>query len=132
MPRSRQPEGHFPVKLTQAQRKAVAEIAPELTDRLKLDERNQRTIPFTLPELKAIHWLANNEAPHAEMGRKRVTPRSPDFPVRSRTPYLKNAHRLSISASRFRATSAVASSRSVASHRRLVALAAARKAPPPA
>jgi hypothetical protein len=39
MPRSRQPEGHFPLKLTQAQRKAVAEIAPELVKRLKLDDR---------------------------------------------------------------------------------------------
>jgi hypothetical protein len=32
------------VKLTQAQRKVVAEIAPDLADRLKLDERNQRTV----------------------------------------------------------------------------------------
>ena len=32
MPGSQQ---HYPVKLTQAQRKAVAEVAPELTDRLK-------------------------------------------------------------------------------------------------
>jgi len=29
---------HCPVRLTQAQRKAVAEIAPELADRLNLDE----------------------------------------------------------------------------------------------
>jgi hypothetical protein len=34
---------HFAVRLTQAQRKVVAEIAPDLADRLKLDERNQRT-----------------------------------------------------------------------------------------
>src|SRR5262249_42374245 len=39
---------HFAVRLTQAQRKVVAEIVPELSERLKLDERNQRTIPFTL------------------------------------------------------------------------------------
>ena len=45
---------HVWVRLTQAQRKLVAEIAPELADRLKLDERNQRTIPLTLTELKAI------------------------------------------------------------------------------
>ena len=38
---------HVPVRLTEAQRKVVAEIAPELTDRLKLNERNQRTIPLT-------------------------------------------------------------------------------------
>jgi hypothetical protein len=45
---------HFPVRLTQAQRKVVAEVAPELADRLKLDQRNQRTIRLTLAELKAI------------------------------------------------------------------------------
>jgi hypothetical protein len=49
---------HFPVKLTQAQRKVVAEIAPDLADRLKLDERSQRTIPFTPTELKAIRAKA--------------------------------------------------------------------------
>jgi hypothetical protein len=62
---------HFPVKLTQAQRKVVAEIAPELADRLKLDEKPQRTIPFTVAELKAINWLAKEEATHAETGMKR-------------------------------------------------------------
>ncbi len=45
---------HFTVRLTQAQRKVVAEIVPELAERLKLDEQNQRTIGFTLAELKAI------------------------------------------------------------------------------
>jgi hypothetical protein len=54
MPRSEQPELRFPVRLTQAQRKAVADIAPELSDRLKLRERNQRAIPFTPAELKAV------------------------------------------------------------------------------
>src|SRR5438876_1176384 len=54
MTRSQQPNQRFPVRLTQAQRKAVAEIVPELAERLKLGERNQRTIPFTLAELKAI------------------------------------------------------------------------------
>jgi hypothetical protein len=32
----------------------VAEVVPELADRLKLDERNQRTIQFTPAELKTI------------------------------------------------------------------------------
>jgi hypothetical protein len=59
---------HFPVKLTQAQRKAVAEIAPELTDRLKLDELNQRTIPFTPAELKAIKEKAGKAMPQASSG----------------------------------------------------------------
>ena len=43
----------YPVRLTQPQRKVVAEVAPELAERLKLDEKPQRTIHFTLAELKA-------------------------------------------------------------------------------
>src|SRR6516165_7265824 len=68
MPVSRQ---HFPVRLTQAQRKAVAEIAPELADRLKLGERNQRTIPLTLAELKAIKEKAGQAIRHAGTGMAR-------------------------------------------------------------
>jgi hypothetical protein len=64
---------HYPVKLTQAQRNVIAEIAPELSDRLKLDEKPQRTIPFSVAELKAINWLAKEEATHAEIGRRRNT-----------------------------------------------------------
>ncbi|HEY7326989.1 MAG TPA: plasmid pRiA4b ORF-3 family protein [Gemmataceae bacterium] len=71
MPRTEKSEPYCPIKLTQAQRKVIADLSPELTDRLKLDERNQRTIPFTLAELKAIHWLAKEEATHAETGMKR-------------------------------------------------------------
>ena len=61
----------FPVLLTQAQRKVVAEIAPEFADRLKLDERNQRTIQFTLAELKAIKEKAGKAVRHAGTGMKR-------------------------------------------------------------
>jgi hypothetical protein len=43
MPRSKQPEQHFPIRLTQAQRRAIAEVIPDLAGRLKLGERNQRT-----------------------------------------------------------------------------------------
>jgi hypothetical protein len=53
MPRSRQPEPRFSVKLTQAQRKVVAEAVPALARRLKLDERGQRAVPLTLAELRA-------------------------------------------------------------------------------
>jgi hypothetical protein len=56
------------VKLTQAQRKAVAELAPELADRLKLGERNQRTIPLTPAELKAIKAKAGQAMRHASTG----------------------------------------------------------------
>jgi hypothetical protein len=58
----------FPVLLTQAQRKAVAEIVPELADRLKLGERNQRTIRFTLAELKAIKGKAGKAMRQASTG----------------------------------------------------------------
>lgn len=59
---------HFPVRLTQAQRKVVAEIVPELADRLKLHERNQRTIQFTLAELKAIKAKAGKAIRQASTG----------------------------------------------------------------
>ena len=65
MPDSQQ---HVPARLTQAQRKVVAEIAPELADRLKLDERNQRTIEFSLAELKAIKEKAAKAIRHASTG----------------------------------------------------------------
>jgi hypothetical protein len=68
MPRNPKPEQHIPVKLTQAQRKVVAEVVPELTDRLKLDERNQRTIMFTLAELKALKEKAGNAMRQASTG----------------------------------------------------------------
>ena len=64
---------HVPVRLTQAQRRVIAQIIPGLADRLKLDERNQRAIPFTLAELKAINWLAQEEATYAGAGRRRNT-----------------------------------------------------------
>jgi hypothetical protein len=59
---------HVPVRLTQAQRKVVAEIAPELADRLKLGERNQRTILLTLAELKAIKGNAGEAMRQARTG----------------------------------------------------------------
>ncbi len=71
MPARHHPEQHFPVKLTLAQRKVVAEIAPELTDRLKLDEKPQRTIPFTLAELKTIQTQAAASVRQADTGMKR-------------------------------------------------------------
>ena len=51
MPTSRQ---QIPVNLTQAQRKAVALLLPDLTERLKLGEKNQRTIGFSPEESKEI------------------------------------------------------------------------------
>jgi hypothetical protein len=54
MPQSKKSEERIPLKLTQAQRKAVADFAPDLTDRLKLGEPNQRVIDFTLAELRQL------------------------------------------------------------------------------
>jgi hypothetical protein len=61
---------HISVKLTQAQRLVVAEVAPGLADRLKLAERNQRAIRFTLAELEAIRQKAGAALRHAITGRK--------------------------------------------------------------
>src|SRR5215472_12250103 len=68
MPRSDKPERHFPVRLTQAQRKVVAQIAPEMADRLKLDEANQRSVPFTRAELKSLKAKADSAIRTAERG----------------------------------------------------------------
>ncbi len=71
MPRSQEPERTYPVKLTQAQRKVVAEVVPELAERLKLDEPDQRTIEFTVAELKIIQKKATAGVRHASTGMKR-------------------------------------------------------------
>ena len=62
---------HYPVRLTQAQRKVVAGIVPDLADRLKLDEPDQRTIEFTVAELEIIQKQAGAGVPHAGTGMKR-------------------------------------------------------------
>jgi Plasmid pRiA4b ORF-3-like protein len=62
---------HSPVRLTQAQRKVVAEIVPDLAERLNLDEPDQRTIEFTVAELKIIQKQAAAGVRHASTGMKR-------------------------------------------------------------
>jgi hypothetical protein len=59
---------HQPVLLTQAQRKVVADLFPDLTDRLKLAEKNPRTIPFTTKELESIRDKTNTARSHADNG----------------------------------------------------------------
>jgi hypothetical protein len=59
------------VPFTYAQRKAVAEILPEIADRLKLAEQSARTIPFTAAELEVIRQKAKAAIPNAENGMKR-------------------------------------------------------------
>jgi len=54
MPRTKQPERRFRIKLTLAQRKAIAELAPSVIERLKLDELDQRIVELTLTELREV------------------------------------------------------------------------------
>lgn len=56
------------VLLSQAQRKVVADLLPKLADRLKLDEKNPRTISFTSKELESIRDKADAARPHAQNG----------------------------------------------------------------
>jgi hypothetical protein len=56
---------NIPVNLTQAQRKAVALLLPDLTERLKPDEKNQRTIRFSPQESNEIIHKARAAVRHA-------------------------------------------------------------------
>ena len=47
-------EATFPLRLTEAQRRVIAGLAPHLQPRLLLDQANERTPRFTLAELKEI------------------------------------------------------------------------------
>jgi Plasmid pRiA4b ORF-3-like protein len=60
-----------PVRLTQTQRKIVAEIVPELADILKLDEPVQRIMRFTVAELTIIQKKAAVGLRSASTGMKR-------------------------------------------------------------
>jgi hypothetical protein len=73
MPRKRQPEQQFPVKLTQAQRKVVAEAAPALARWLKLNEQGQRAIPLTLAQLRTVKEKARKALRQPGTGRSRVS-----------------------------------------------------------
>jgi len=65
MPPHPQPDQRFPVRLTQAQWKVVAGMFPEFSDRLNLDEKNQRVILFTVNELADIRDKARVMMPQA-------------------------------------------------------------------
>lgn len=71
MPRTKKPELRFPLKLTWAQRKILADAAPGLSNRLKLDEPNQRIIELTVAELKAIKAKAETAIQKANTGYER-------------------------------------------------------------
>jgi hypothetical protein len=61
MPRIKKPELRFPIKLTLAHRKLVAEVVPSFADCLKLDEPNPRIIDFNVAELKKLKETAEND-----------------------------------------------------------------------
>jgi hypothetical protein len=62
---------HYPVRLTIAQRKVVAELMPHFAARLRLDEPVQRVVLFTVDELKSIPPVVALARKHAKSGMKR-------------------------------------------------------------
>lgn len=56
------------VLLTAAQRKLVADLLPKLADRLKLNEKNSRTISLSAKELDSIREKAEAARSHADNG----------------------------------------------------------------
>jgi hypothetical protein len=66
-------EQQFPVRLTLAQRKVVAEVFSQFSERLRLDERNERMVSFTLDEMRAIHQKARVGVHRADSGMKRTS-----------------------------------------------------------
>lgn len=59
------------VPFSSAQRRVIAEILPEIADRLKLSENKARTIAFTRDELNIIRQRAQDAIPNAANGMKR-------------------------------------------------------------
>jgi len=48
------PDRHFPVRFTIAQRLVVAEVLPEFSERMRLDESDQRVVELTVNEMNEI------------------------------------------------------------------------------
>jgi hypothetical protein len=63
----------FPIRLTEAQRKILAESLPSFADRLRLDEVNERMVWCSLDELKLIHEEAEMAIGAAQSGMKRAS-----------------------------------------------------------
>jgi hypothetical protein len=61
----------FGVSLTQAQRIAIAELFPQMVDRLKLEANRQVKIAFTVSQMQAIWWCAGEAVPRTTSGTKR-------------------------------------------------------------
>jgi Plasmid pRiA4b ORF-3-like protein len=67
------PEQQFPLKLTLAQRRVVAEACPWFSERLRLDEPNQRLVLFTLDEMRAMYQNARFGIERTNSGMKRAS-----------------------------------------------------------
>jgi hypothetical protein len=68
-------DGHnrrFPVKFTLAQRMVVSEVFSDLSQRMRLDEPNQRMVSLTIDELKLICEQVAPAIRHAGSGMKRA------------------------------------------------------------
>ena len=61
----------FPLRLTEAQRRFIAELVPHLTARLDLERANQRTPRLTLQELKEIARSCRTVVPRTLTGMER-------------------------------------------------------------
>ena len=61
----------FPLRLTQAQRRAIAGLLPDLCPHLLLDQTNQRTLQFTLDEMKEIASKCAHAIPKAHTDMER-------------------------------------------------------------
>ena len=64
-------EATFPLRLTEAQRRVIAGLAPHLQPRLLLDQANERTPRLTLAELKEIARVSRAPVPRAPTGMER-------------------------------------------------------------
>ncbi len=62
---------NFPLRLTQAQRRAVVGLLPDLSPRLGLETKNQRTLQFTLAEIEEIAQAVRAAVPKATTGMER-------------------------------------------------------------
>jgi hypothetical protein len=73
MSEQKEHDRQFPVRLTLAQRIVVAEVFPKFSERLRLDEPNQRMVALTLDELKVICRKVAPAIRQADSGMKRTS-----------------------------------------------------------
>ena len=73
MSEQKEHDRRFPVRFTLAQRIVVAEVFPKYSERLRLDEPNQRMVALTLDELKLICKKVAPAIRQADSGMKRTS-----------------------------------------------------------